>query len=268
VGLFSAQENAGIMRVAMAGNPNSGKSTLFNLLTGLRQKTGNFPGVTVDLHVGTCRLTHGKKIEIIDLPGTYSLFPKSIDEQVTAAVLCNEQHEHYPQLTLVVADSTNLKRSLYLCTQLIDIGMPVILVLNMIDIALRKTIVIDESKLSQMLGVAVVSVNSKDGSGIDKLKQQIELSTQTASKPLLPMNLISKHNWEALQVVLKCKTAFDAFVQYINHNLLYKTTIDSLTQDFFANEKVNSVQLQTAESLSRFKLIGEITQAWLCYNNR
>jgi ferrous iron transport protein B len=138
VGLFSSNDEEIVFRIAMAGNPNSGKSTLFNLLTGLRQKTGNFPGVTVDLHVGYSRLKNGKKIEIIDLPGTYSLFPKSIDEQVTAAVLCNEQHPNYPKLTLVVADSSNLKRSLYLCTQLIDIGMPVILVLNMIDVAIKK----------------------------------------------------------------------------------------------------------------------------------
>ena len=138
MGLFSSQEKENYLRIAMAGNPNSGKSTLFNLLTGLRQKTGNFPGVTVDLHVGYTRLSNGKKVEIIDLPGTYSLFPKAADEQVTAEVLCNPAHSNHPQLTVLVADSSNLKRSLYLCSQLIDTGMPVILVLNMIDVAVKK----------------------------------------------------------------------------------------------------------------------------------
>ena len=268
MGLFSTQEQDIGFRIAMAGNPNSGKSTLFNLLTGLRQKTGNFPGVTVDLHVGYCKLPNGKKVEIIDLPGTYSLFPKSIDEQVTAAALCNEQHPNYPQLTLVVADSSNLKRSLYLCTQLIDIGMPVILVLNMIDVALRKTIDIDVPKLSNMLGVPVVKVNSKEGTGIDDLKNQIEKSSLKSSAPLLPTNEISNHNWQGLQAALEGKSAFDAFVQCINHNLFFKTTIDSQIKDFFKNEVVNLIQLQTSESLCRFKLIGKITDTCLSYKNR
>ncbi len=268
MGLFSTQGQDAGFRVAMAGNPNSGKSTLFNLLTGLRQKTGNFPGVTVDLHVGYSRLANGKKIEIIDLPGTYSLFPKSIDEQVTAAVLCNEQHPNYPQLTLVVADSSNLKRSLYLCTQLIDIGMPVILVLNMIDVAQRKTIQIDVNKLSNSLGLTVVSVNSKDGTGLEELKKQIQISSFKSSLPLLQMNEISEHDWSGLQSVLKSKTAFDAFVQYINHNLFFKTNIDSQIKDFFSGKALNPIQLQTSESVSRFKLISEITSNSVSYKNR
>ena len=268
MGIFSNQEQEIAFRIAMAGNPNSGKSTLFNLLTGLRQKTGNFPGVTVDLHVGYTKLPNGKKVEIIDLPGTYSLFPKSIDEQVTAAALCNPQHPNYPELTLVVADSSNLKRSLYLCTQLIDIGMPVILVLNMIDVALRKTIEIDVHKLSNMLGVPVVPVNSKEGTGLNILKLQIEQNTLKVGKPLLPLNQISNHNWLDLQRILKCKTGFDAFVQFINHNLFFKTNIDSQINDFFKADKVNAIQLQTAESVNRFKLIGEITKACLTFKNR
>ena len=252
----------------MAGNPNSGKSTLFNLLTGLRQKTGNFPGVTVDLHIGYCKLPNGKKVEIIDLPGTYSLFPKSIDEQVTAAALCNTQHPNYPQLTLVVADSSNLKRSLYLCTQLIDIGMPVILVLNMIDVALRKTIEIDVNKLSNTLGVEVVAVNSKEGTGLDKLKKVIEDKKLEGTKPLLDVNQISSHNWKAVQSMLNSKTEFDAIVQYINHNLFFKTNIDSQFQNFFKSDVINPIQIQTSESLSRFKLIGQINDACLTYKNR
>lgn len=268
MGLFSTQEQDSGFRVAMAGNPNSGKSTLFNLLTGLRQKTGNFPGVTVDLHVGFCGLSNGKKVEIIDLPGTYSLFPKSIDEQVTAAVLCNDQHPSYPQLTLVVADSSNLKRSLYLCTQLIDIGMPVVLVLNMIDVAIRKTISIDDKKLSQILGVTIVRVNSKEGTGIDELKKAIETSALRGGKSLLDVNQISTHDWQGLQAVFNCKTPFDAFVQYINHNLFYKTTIDSQIKDFFKGQELNPIQLQTAESVNRFKLITSITSQTLSYQNR
>jgi ferrous iron transport protein B len=268
VGLFSSKEQDTEFRVAMAGNPNSGKSTLFNLLTGLRQKTGNFPGVTVDLHVGYCYLPSGKKIEIIDLPGTYSLFPKSIDEEVTAAVLCNDQHPNHPKLTLVVADSTNLKRSLYLCTQLIDIGMPVILVLNMIDLAMSKTIAIDLLKLQLILKVPIVSVNSKDGQGLKELIKQIEISKFEISDTLLKLNEVSQHDWQGLQKKLNSKTSFDAFVQYNNHLLFYKTNIDSQIKDFFKNEEVNRIQIQTNESVSRFKLITEITNACVSYKNK
>lgn len=268
MGLFSTKEQDTEFRIAMAGNPNSGKSTLFNLLTGLRQKTGNFPGVTVDLHVGYCNLSNGKRIEIIDLPGTYSLFPKSIDEEVTAAVLCNNQHPNYPKLTLVVADSTNLKRSLYLCTQLIDIGMPLILVLNMIDLAQRKTIEIDVDKLQSIIKVPVVSVNSKDGQGIEALKKQIEISKFEISTPLLNLNEVSKHDWLGLQNILNCKTSFDAFVQYNNHLLFYKTNIDSQIKEFFKGEEINRIQLQTNESVNRFKCIGEITNACVRYKQK
>ena len=211
----------------MAGNPNSGKSTLFNMLTGLRQKTGNFPGVTVDIHKGICVLPNKQKIEIIDLPGTYSLFPKSIDEQVTTEVLSNKQNADYPDVTLMVADSTNLKRSLYLCTQLIDTGLPVILVLNMIDEALKRTIVIEETKLSQMLGVPVVSVNSKQGEGIAKLKSVIANYEPKQGKPQLDISKFSTLRWSELKENINANSDFDAFVLYINNllDLNFKRTV-------------------------------------------
>lgn len=268
MGLFSSLDQHTGFRIAMAGNPNSGKSTLFNLLTGLRQKTGNFPGVTVDLHVGYTSLKNGKKIEIIDLPGTYSLFPKSIDEQVTASVLCNDEHPNHPQITIVVADSSNLKRSLYLCTQLIDTGMPVILVLNMIDVAINKTIEINDKKLAEILGVPVVKVNSKTGVGVAELKNALELLDKINKKNVLNMNDISHHDWQGLQKVLACKTAFDAFVQYINHHLFFKTNIDSKIRAFFNGITINPIQLQTNESVERFKKITTITNECVSYQKR
>jgi len=138
----------------------------------------------------------------------------------------------------------------------------------MIDVALRKTIEIDAPKLSNMLGVPVVKVNSKVGTGIDDLKNQIEQSSLKSSAPLLPTNAISNHNWKGLQAALECKSAFNAFVQCINHNLFFKTTIDSQIKDFFKNEVINLIQLQTSESLCRFKLIVGITDACLTYENR
>ena len=122
------------LKIALVGNPNSGKSTLFNALTGLNQKTGNFPGVTVDKKSGFVKLKEGQILaEFIDLPGTYSLYPKSIDETVAFEVLCNPNNEFHPDLTIIVADASNLKRNLFLVSQIIDLRIPVILALNMMD---------------------------------------------------------------------------------------------------------------------------------------
>lgn len=268
MGLFSSQEKENYLRIAMAGNPNSGKSTLFNLLTGLRQKTGNFPGVTVDLHVGYSRLSNGKKVEIIDLPGTYSLFPKAADEQVTVEVLCNPSHSNHPQLTLLVADSSNLKRSLYLCSQLIDTGMPVILVLNMIDVAVKKSIAINQEKLSQLLGIPVIAVNSVEGSGIVELKQLIESYQQRNDHPLIPASEISAHNWQGLQQIISCLTPYDAFVTFINRRFLKDAAEQKIMEDFFAQQQVNEVQLQTNEAVIRFKKITGVIEQCVAYKQR
>lgn len=268
MGLFSSQEKENYLRIAMAGNPNSGKSTLFNLLTGLRQKTGNFPGVTVDLHVGYTRLSNGKKVEIIDLPGTYSLFPKAADEQVTAEVLCNPAHSNHPQLTVLVADSSNLKRSLYLCSQLIDTGMPVILVLNMIDVAVKKSIAINQEKLSQLLGIPVIAVNSLEGSGIAALKQLIESYQQRNDHPLIPASEISAHNWLGLQQIMSCLTPYDAFVTFINRRFLKDAAEQKIMEDFFAQQQVNEVQLQTNEAVIRFKKITGVIEQCVAYKQR
>ncbi len=141
------------IKIALVGNPNSGKSTLFNALTGLHQKTGNFPGVTVDKKVGHIKFENGALAELVDLPGTYSLYPKSLDEQVAFEVLCDPANEDHPDLTIVVADASNLKRNLFLVSQIIDLKIPVILVLNMMDMVEKEGDVIDTIRLSERLGV-------------------------------------------------------------------------------------------------------------------
>ncbi|MBJ6120160.1 ferrous iron transport protein B [Pontibacter sp. BT310] len=159
-----------VARVALVGNPNSGKTSLFNQLTGLNQKVGNFPGVTVDKKTGTCQLSANQKVQIIDLPGTYSLYPKSLDERVIIDLLYDSASAHYPDLVVVTADASNLKRNLLLFTQLADLKIPAILALNMVDVAEQEGVKIDIPALHKGLGVPVIPMNARKGIGVAALK--------------------------------------------------------------------------------------------------
>lgn len=158
-----------IVRIALVGNPNTGKSSLFNALTGLRQRTGNFPGITVDKSTGRFDLGEGRIAEVTDLPGTYSLFPKSEDEAVPYSLLLDQTNPNYPDIVVYIADASNLKRNLVLLTQLIDLGLPVVLALNMVDQAAAKGITVDYQCLSRDLDIPVVAINARKAQGIDGL---------------------------------------------------------------------------------------------------
>ncbi len=166
------------INIALVGNPNSGKSSLFNALTGLNQKVSNFPGVTVDKKTGTANIVSGLSANIIDLPGTYSLYPKSADEYVTYDVLINPANEDTPDLVIIVADASNLKRNLLFCSQIIDLKFPVIIALTMMDIARKKGVEIDIDGLERELGVPVVAINPRKNKGVAELKKIIELAAR------------------------------------------------------------------------------------------
>lgn len=166
------------LHIALVGNPNSGKSSLFNCLTGLNQQVGNFPGVTVDKKTGTTTLSNAVKAEVIDLPGTYSLYPKRMDEWVSYKVLLNQDNEIKTDIVVVVADASNLKRNLLFCTQIIDLKVPVVIALTMMDLAKRKGIKIDIATLERELGVPVIAVSPRKNKGIEPLKKAIEQTAQ------------------------------------------------------------------------------------------
>jgi ferrous iron transport protein B len=159
--------------IALVGNPNSGKSSLFNALTGLKQKVGNFPGVTVDKKTGVSQVSDALRANIIDLPGTYSLYPKGADEQVTYEVLLNSKSTDKPDLIIIIADASNLKRNLLFCSQIMDLKTPVIIALTMMDIAQKRGIKIDVSALRKMIGVPVIPINPRRNRGITHLKKLI-----------------------------------------------------------------------------------------------
>jgi len=172
---------------AIVGNPNCGKSTLFNALTGLRQKIGNYPGVTVEKKVGTAWSQHGQPITLIDLPGSYSLAARSPDEAVTRDVLFGRRAEMAaPDRILCIVDATNLERNLYLVHQVLDLGRPVILVLNMMDVARSSGLAIDASRLEHELGIPVIPCEAVNGKGIVELR----MAMSRASLPL------PRHAWD------------------------------------------------------------------------
>jgi ferrous iron transport protein B len=157
--------------LAIVGNPNSGKTTLFNLLTGLRQKVANYPGVTVEKKIGECWSQHGKKLRLIDLPGAYSLNARSPDEAVLRDVLLGRRSDTpKPDKVVLVLDAANLERNLYLATQILELGLPTVIALNMIDIAEGKDWRIDVKELSEELGVPVVPMQATSGKGLLELK--------------------------------------------------------------------------------------------------
>jgi len=162
-----------IYQIALTGNPNSGKTSLFNALTGLNQKVGNFPGVTVDKKTGKFSVTQDIQAHITDLPGTYSLYPKSTDEYVAYETLLNPAAKSSPDLIIIVADAANLKRNLLFCSQITDLKKPVILALSMMDIARKKGIDVDAEGLERELGLPVVIINPRKNKGLTELKKRI-----------------------------------------------------------------------------------------------
>ncbi|MGD0542096.1 MAG: ferrous iron transport protein B [Tepidisphaeraceae bacterium] len=178
-----------ILTVALAGNPNSGKTTIFNALTGLRQKVANYPGVTVEKKTGRCRLPGGALANIIDLPGTYSLISRSPDEQLAMEVLRGVRSDlPPPDAVIVVVDASNLQRNLYLVSQLIELGQPLVVALNMMDIAERRGLNVSPQRLEIQLGVPVVPVVGHKRQGIDLLKKAI-LQARVAPMPDWPLPL-------------------------------------------------------------------------------
>jgi len=171
------------------GNPNAGKSSLFNALTGLNARVGNFPGVTVDKKSGTTGLAPGLTARVIDLPGTYSLYPKSADERVATELLLQPDGRDTPDLVLLIVDAASLKRNLLFATQIIDLGRPVVVALTMVDVARSRGIRVDVPELERQLGVPVVAINPRRGRGILQLKKALA-DVATAPAPPRPPDFI------------------------------------------------------------------------------
>ncbi len=180
------------MKIALLGNPNTGKSSLFNLLTGLRQHVGNFPGVTVDKKTGPIQ---GTDFLLIDFPGTYSLYPHSKDEAVVYEVLTNPKHKEFPDKIAVVVDATNLRRNLLLFSQVYDLGLPTVLIINMVDLADRKNIIINTEKLAELFPeTEIVLSNARVKLGKDRIVEAVQKAKRTNRKRIFQFEMAEIEN--------------------------------------------------------------------------
>lgn len=249
----------------MVGNPNSGKSSLFNVLTGLKQKVGNFPGVTVDKKTGTATISDKRKANIIDLPGTYSLYPKRADEWVSYKVLLNQDEEIKPEMIVLVADASNLKRNLLFCSQIIDLKIPVVIALSMMDLAKQKGIKIDIPGLERELGVPVVAINPRKGKGITELKKAIEFTidnyAENNSRDFIELTALAPKAISQVKEIVPGLSNYGAIHYLINHE---NFSLDEKTQEAIeqteADHQFNHTRTQAEEILQRYARIRQAMQ--------
>jgi ferrous iron transport protein B len=248
------------LKISLVGKPNSGKSSLFNQLTGLNQKIGNYPGVTVDKRTGSCHLTEQIAAEITDLPGIYSLYPRTLDEKIVAEIFTNKKNSDYPDCVVLVADATNLKNSFLLLTQLIDLDLPVVLVLNMVDLAAKSGQSIDLNSLSVALDIPILLINARNGQGIDELKKRLTQPVKVSAKNIYQIESELKKPVDEIQEHFRLRTRYEAYqlLQQAN-TLAHLSDADrrflqqvSVANNFFPGK------YQGAETIHRYTFIQEL----------
>lgn len=258
------------LRVALVGNPNTGKSTIFNALTGLNQKVGNFPGVTVDKKSGIAKLPDGQVAEIIDLPGTYSLYPKSADETIVFEVLSNKSNSSHPDIVVIVADATNLKRNLLLYTQIADLKLPVIIALNMMDQAEKSNIDIAIDALAKRLNVPVVALAARKSKGLEELKATIANSTkQPLQLATIDVELIAPDLIKEIGAELNIDNPYIALQVAHQYNHLKYLTAEQTrkVKELEQKHSFHPQKAQAEETISRYNFINEILLDTVVYRS-
>lgn len=255
------------IKIALIGNPNTGKTSVFNHLTGLNQQVGNYPGITVERKIGACKLPNGIKGTILDLPGTYSLNASSIDENVVIELLLNKTDKDYPDVAVVVTDVENLKRNLLLFTQIKDLEIPTILVINMSDRMERKGISLDIPYLEQLLKTRIALVSSRKGTGIDTLKGLIVNYHSLSAEPCLNASSIDTEYFKGLQNVFPTQQLYKLWLvitQDVNFGQLER---NELHNSSFAKSKPELKRLQQKETIKRYQFINDVLKTGQTIDN-
>ncbi len=253
------------INIALVGNPNSGKSSLFNYLTGLNQQVGNFPGVTVDKKMGQSRISEDISATIIDLPGSYSLYPKRSDEWVAYKVLLNQDEAIKPDMVLLVADASNLKRNLLFCSQIIDLNIPVVVALTMMDLAKRKGTQIDIPGLERELGVPIVPINPRKNKGLEQLKKVIEQSAghlyQPPGRDFIDNHALATNAIDDVKKYYPDISNYTAVHYLINHeHFLLGEGMQETIEQIEVDNKFNPTKTQAEEIMQRYGHIKHIMQ--------
>ena len=247
------------LNVALIGNPNTGKTSVFNALTGLNQKVGNYPGITVDKKQGICKLSRGVKAHILDLPGTYSLNASSLDENVVIELLLNKKDKDYPDVAIIVSDVENLKRNLLLFTQIKDLKIPTILVINMSDLMTRKGISLDIELLEAKFHTKIALVSTRKNSGITELKQLIESYKTISTEPCLDTTSIDTDYFQSLEKAFPNQDVYKLWLVITQDANFGKITRQELDVSKFKTKSNQELKrLQQKEAIKRYQFINAI----------
>ena len=244
------------IKVALIGNPNVGKTSVFNQLTGLNQQVGNYPGITVEKKQGVCKLNENTRARIIDLPGTYSLNASSIDENVVIELLLNKNDEDFPDVAVVVTEVENLKRNLLLFTQIKDLEIPTILVINMADRMALKGIELDIPVLEKELKTKIALISSRKKTGINQLKELILNYTELSTEPCLHASSIDPDYFNNLRRAFPNQLLYKLWLvitQDVNFLNLERNEIKSS----FTKSHADLKRLQQKETIKRYQFIND-----------
>ncbi|HUH27882.1 ferrous iron transport protein B [Gelidibacter sp.] len=247
------------INVALIGNPNTGKTSVFNALTGLNQKVGNYPGITVEKKEGICRLPRGVKAHILDLPGTYSLNASSLDENVVIELLLNKNDKDFPDVAVVVSDVENLKRNLLLFTQIKDLEIPCILAINMADRMRYKGITLDIPHLEEQLNTKIALVSTRKNYGIDELKDLISNYKDLSTEPCMNASAIDKDYFDSLRKAFPNQSLYKLWLvitQDVNFGKTNRNEIEAVA-DFKTKSKADLKRLQQKETIKRYQFIND-----------
>ena len=248
------------LNIALLGNPNTGKTSVFNRLTGLSQKVGNYPGITVEKKEGVCKLNRTTKAHIIDLPGTYSLNASSMDESVVIELLLNKNSKDFPDVAVVVTDVENLKRNLLLFTQVKDLGIPTLLVINMSDQMKRKGISIDIPLLEEKLDTKIALISTRENKGLALLKELLVNYRQLSTDPTIALESIDQAYFDNLKKTFPNQQVYKLWLvitQDVNFAKIDRNRVSDAT-NFKTQSKPHLKRMQQKETVKRYQFINNI----------